>query len=281
MLIDWFTVVAQIVNFLILVWLLRRLLYGPVLRAMQAREARIAAQSAEALAAKQVAEQEAAELRRLQAQLEESRDQVLAAARQEAEERRKELVAQARRELDEARAGWYRGLQAEREAFLRELRRRLGSQLCAISRQALADLADAELEARAVALFVRRLAALEADERARLVASARKGTRPIFVRSAFPLDDAARRALEDALFAGLDKPNKLTYEQDPALLCGVEISTQDHKIAWTMADYLAALERDILEHLEGEIENGRRNGALLPAPALRVETTTPEQSHAG
>jgi F-type H+-transporting ATPase subunit b len=44
MLIDWFTVAAQIVNFLILVWLLKHFLYKPILDAIDAREKRIAAE---------------------------------------------------------------------------------------------------------------------------------------------------------------------------------------------------------------------------------------------
>ena len=35
---DWFTVIAQIINFLILVALLKRFLYGPIIRAMERRE---------------------------------------------------------------------------------------------------------------------------------------------------------------------------------------------------------------------------------------------------
>ena len=42
MLIDWFTVGAQALNFLILVWLLKRFLYKPILDAIDAREKRIA-----------------------------------------------------------------------------------------------------------------------------------------------------------------------------------------------------------------------------------------------
>ncbi len=48
MLIDWFTVVAQALNFLILVWLLKRFLYKPILDALDAREKRIAGKLADA-----------------------------------------------------------------------------------------------------------------------------------------------------------------------------------------------------------------------------------------
>lgn len=48
MLIDWFTVIAQVVNFLILVWLLKRFLYQPILNAIDAREQRVATELADA-----------------------------------------------------------------------------------------------------------------------------------------------------------------------------------------------------------------------------------------
>ena len=48
MLIDWFTVGAQALNFLILVWLMKRFLYKPILRAIDEREKRIASELADA-----------------------------------------------------------------------------------------------------------------------------------------------------------------------------------------------------------------------------------------
>ena len=48
MLINPFTVLAQLVNFLILVWLLKRFLYKPILHAIDEREKGIAAQLAQA-----------------------------------------------------------------------------------------------------------------------------------------------------------------------------------------------------------------------------------------
>ncbi len=56
--IDWFTVVAQAFNFLILVWLLKRFLYKPILHAIDEREKGIAAQLAEADAKKAEAQEE-------------------------------------------------------------------------------------------------------------------------------------------------------------------------------------------------------------------------------
>ena len=54
MLIDWFTFIAQVVNFLILMLLLKRFLYRPILSAIDAREQRIVAQIADADAQRRV-----------------------------------------------------------------------------------------------------------------------------------------------------------------------------------------------------------------------------------
>ena len=56
MLFDWFTFGAQTLNFLVLVWLMKRFLYKPILNAIDAREKRIALALADA-ALKQTAAQ--------------------------------------------------------------------------------------------------------------------------------------------------------------------------------------------------------------------------------
>src|ERR1035441_4382574 len=58
MLIDWFTIGAQALNFLILVWLLKHFLYKPILNAIDAREKRIAKELADAAAKKAEAQKE-------------------------------------------------------------------------------------------------------------------------------------------------------------------------------------------------------------------------------
>ena len=64
MLIDWFTVGAQALNFLILVWLMKRFLYKPILHAIEEREKRIAAELANADKKKAEAQKESDEFKR-------------------------------------------------------------------------------------------------------------------------------------------------------------------------------------------------------------------------
>ena len=96
MLIDWFTVIAQILNFLLLVVLLKHFLYGPILAAMDTRQQTIAQQLEEAKAAKREAEHEAEVHREKSLRVDIDRQALLAQAKIEAEEQRKALITQAR-----------------------------------------------------------------------------------------------------------------------------------------------------------------------------------------
>jgi len=100
MLIDWFTVVAQVFNFLILVWLLRRFLYKPILDAIDAREKRIAAELADADAKKAEARQERDEFTRRNEDFDRQRAALLNKAVDEAKAERQRLLDEARKESE-------------------------------------------------------------------------------------------------------------------------------------------------------------------------------------
>ncbi|HOP36238.1 MAG TPA: hypothetical protein PL090_07925, partial [Syntrophales bacterium] len=121
MLIDWFTVAAQILNFLILVFLLKHFLYDRIIGAMDERERKIRGRLEDAEEKKREREEEAETYRRKNRELEDKRKEILDAARDEAEEKRKELVRQARENVESLRTQWRESLQREQESFLGEL----------------------------------------------------------------------------------------------------------------------------------------------------------------
>jgi F-type H+-transporting ATPase subunit b len=247
MLIDWFTVAAQIINFLILVLLLRRFLYRPVIRAMSEREAQIAAQIEDAKLLRQEAVEAAESYRQQRKELDNFRDALLSEAREDAERWRKDTIHKAREEIDEARNRWHKSIVAEKHAFMRELRQRIGSQVCTISRQALADLADAELEQQMIEVFVQRLQSLDEAERAVLRQSAQRSDKEVILRSAFDIPTDMRRRLVETFHSRIAGGVEMRFEVVPDLLCGVEISSQDYKLAWTLNDYLVSLEERLFE----------------------------------
>jgi F-type H+-transporting ATPase subunit b len=239
-LIDWFTVAAQIVNFLILVFLLKRFLYGPIIRAMDERQAQIEADLAAAERKRQEAGQEIETYRQKNREIEEQREKLLGQAADEADEERKRLIRAARDEADESRSRWQKAIEQEKAAFLRQLRQRAGQETYAVLRRALSDLADAELEEQITAVFISRLEQLSPEDRA--VFDGRQAT----VESAFDLPDEARERLRAAL-SGLT--TDLQFKRNPDLIGGLELKASGHKIAWSLQSYLDELEEALTEAL--------------------------------
>ncbi len=100
MLIDWFTVGAQALNFLILVWLLKHFLYKPILNAIDSREKGIAAQLADATAKKAEAKKERDEFQSKNKAWDEQRSALLSKATDEAKAEKDHLIDEAHKEAD-------------------------------------------------------------------------------------------------------------------------------------------------------------------------------------
>ena len=126
MLINWFTVVAQIVNFLILVALLKIFLYDRIIAAMDRREQRIQSRLETAEEKRAEAERERRTYEGRRREMEAKRDEMLKSAREEAEEKREALIGAAREEAEALQKRWRESLEADQEAFLRELREQAG-----------------------------------------------------------------------------------------------------------------------------------------------------------
>ncbi|MGB4220397.1 MAG: hypothetical protein WBJ50_03870, partial [Smithellaceae bacterium] len=159
--IDWFVFIAQIFNFLLLMYLLKRFLYGRILKAMDDREAKIAARFAEAEQLQAKATEEARLYERRNQELLEQKEQMLNEAVAAADARRRELMEKVRTEVEQVKIRWQEMIAREQDAFLHDLRNRAARQLFATVRKALADLADADLEERIIDEFIRRIRDLD------------------------------------------------------------------------------------------------------------------------
>lgn len=248
-LIDWFTVAAQIINFLILVALLKYFLYGRILEAMDKRQARIAANWEEAEQQKQQAEQSAASFRAKEEELVASRKQLLDQARVDANAKRQALLEEVRSEVDDSRARWQATVEEEAESFLRLLRERVARQVCSISRRALADLADEELERQIARAFLSRLQTIDEPVRKELLTSLRRGGGQATVRSAFDVPADLQERLVEALRKALAGDLDVAFETSPELMCGIALHTDGYKLAWELDDYLDGLEQEISQSL--------------------------------
>src|SRR5271169_4300500 len=168
MLIDWFTVGAQALNFIILVWLLKRFLYKPILHAVDAREQRIAAELADADAKKAEAQKERDEFQHKNEEFDQQRAALLSKATDEANAERQRLLDEARKAADALSAKRQESLKADANNLNEAIGRKTQQEVFAIARKALTDLATTSLEERLGEVFTRRLREMNGNAKERL-----------------------------------------------------------------------------------------------------------------
>lgn len=165
MLIDWFTVTAQIINFIILIWLLKKFLYKPVLKMITDRQNEIAKHLNEAEVKKREAEEECQLFQSKIQEFEQQKTERIKKLNEEIKQLQDRLRAEARHDIDEQRAKWLSNLKNEQEGVFRDLNQRIQTELFSMMRKAMTDLADTDIHERLVAIFLQRLKTIAQRER--------------------------------------------------------------------------------------------------------------------
>ncbi|HEX2789034.1 MAG TPA: F0F1 ATP synthase subunit delta [Steroidobacteraceae bacterium] len=250
MLIDWYTVAAQALNFLILVWLLKRFLYQPVLDAIRTREQRIAMQLADAASKEAAATKEREEFARKNAEFDSQRSALLLHATAAANVERQRLLELARKDADALGSRLEESLRNDRQMLSGQIIRRTRDEVLAIARKTLADLSSASLEESMSRVFIDRLRALSAADSKLLAEAIGAASGAAIVRSAFELPAQRRTEIEQAIADISGAAVHVSYESVPGLISGVELSAGGRKLAWSIADYLTGLEKSVGEILQ-------------------------------
>jgi F-type H+-transporting ATPase subunit b len=247
--IDWFTVIAQIINFLILLFLMRRFLYRPILKAMDERERLITQRLREAEVSIKEADESASRYHHLKSELEQNREKMLQSARHEAEEKRQAMLREARQEVERAQAAWNRAVRQEKEALMQDLNLRASRQMIVIARRALADLANQDLEEHIIRVFLERLKELDETHKADISGTLQSDRDDLLIRTAFELDPGQKERIRSAVKEIARGDGALRFEIEPGLLGGIELKTREHKVSWSLGSYLQSLDESLTEAL--------------------------------
>jgi F-type H+-transporting ATPase subunit b len=237
---DWTTFLLEIVNFLVLVWLLKRFFYQPVLKVIGARQAAIddtvAKARAKELAASALAEKYDARLK----DWEKEREQARSALREEVGKERERLLAKLNSDLDEERTRQHAvDDKTQREWTLR-------AETTAVARagsfasRLLQRLAGPELEGKLIDVAIEDLAALSPARLAELRATLRDARGTVAVVTAYPLADERRDALKTAIRPLRESESKYVFTTDPALLAGMRVTVGPWTLRANLADELKA-----------------------------------------
>jgi len=248
--VDWITVLAQIVNFLVLIWLLKRYLYRPILNGIDAREAEIAERMSAASLAEEKAEATEAEYIEQIATLHANEMAMTDSARQKAEAARDILLADAQELFEKERTDWKAHLELEGHKYIADLHKTGASALLSLTRKALDDLADETLEERIVAHVATRLAPMS-DE----LLKAASGATEAIATTRDPLPDTARERLIADMHNIL--PNiTLRFEIDTTQSLGLILRMGGAQVAWTIDTYIDGLDAILEEHVATGMQKG-------------------------
>lgn len=272
MLFDWFTFGAQTLNFLVLVWLMKRFLYKPVLDAIDAREKRIALALADAALKQTAAQKERDEFQKKNVDFDRQRNELLGQAKDEIRVERQRLLDEARQVSDALRTKKQDALTRELQTLHQDIARRSREEVFAIAQRVLADLAGTSLEERMGAVFTQRLRALDDEAKTGLAEALKTSSNTVRVRSAFELSSSQRDDMQQALNESLSSDIRIQFDTVPSLISGIELSANGWKVAWNIADYLASLEQRI-----GDFINAQSNDQVHAGTSTDVSMQAPEK----
>ena len=277
MLIDWFTVGAQVLNFVVLVWLMKRFLYKPILHAIDAREKRIAMELADADAKKAEAQRERDEFQDKNEAFDQQRAALLSQATDAAKAERQRLLDEARKAADALGAKRQETLKSDAHNLNQAISRRTQREVFAIARKALMDLATTSLEERMSEVFTRRLREMDEPAKSSFFEALRTAPEPAIVRSAFDLPAEQRATIQEVLNETSSAEIRIRFETAPDIVSGIELAANGQKVAWSIADYLASLEKGVGELVDQEAQPEPQHKAK---PQHKVEAKSKTEAEA-
>ena len=238
--VDWWTIALQTVNFAILVWLLNRFLYKPVLRMIDARRAEIDHQYADARAMEDKARSQLAQLESERAGIAAEREAALKSATEQAQEAAQARLAKADSDAKALLEATRKRLSAERQQALEQARHvaiELGSEFA----QKL--LAEVPVQVRAEAWLDRidhYLRNMPANERDKLIHQLDSHAALVVV-TATPLPQPTTQAWQKRLLEILGKGVAIRFESDAQLVAGAELRFPTAVLHFSWRNALAAL----------------------------------------
>ena len=243
MLINWFTVLAQLVNFLILVYLLKRFLYGPIIKAMDEREKKVSDTLKNARKAEKEARDKSNEIEKERNAFESAREQMMTEAREEVSNWRKKTIEDTRAEIEDLREKWVNLLDQEKDVFIKGVRKTVISGIMKIGEKVLNDLAREDIEKQIITVFLEKLSENSLD----MVKN--NESSDLIIETGFSLDETMIRESRERIMKLLPNIKSVDFQVSGELGIGVRTKVGDNRVEWNLTSYLKEFEKEIFKDL--------------------------------
>jgi len=245
MLIDWVTVLAQIVNFLLLVFFLNRFLFQPIFRMVDKRDSVIRKTLEDASTEKNEAKNEKEKFIKENEVLQQKKDELLAIGRTQAKEEEERLIHAARDEYENLRSAFQNSLQTEKEAVFSKKKTVIEETVFSLIQKVLQDLANKNLEEQVIEVFLQKVRETSGEEMKPFFLEVQNQSAPVLIKSGFELSPPGRDTLEKEIREVFGEKINLSFEKDTKLICGIKLVTTGHKIEWTLSHYFELFRNSI------------------------------------
>lgn len=233
--IDWFEIVFIVINFFILLFILQKIFYKPVLKVMAERQTRID----ENLASAKRKEDEAENLIKSYVDklnsLEKTKETLLREARAEAMEKKRKWLEVYQAEAHEKRQHYLNEVEEERETFATALQEQMVSGALSVASKLLEETKNEDWDQR---LFFALIEKLKIYNFPKPLKELTRGESKLLLLSAEPLNEKKKKLLQDALLQSPFLPDSLTYREDSSLILGYELQMPSHTIYASIKNHL-------------------------------------------
>jgi len=269
------TVLAQIFNFLLLVWLLKRFLYEPVRKVIEERESRLQRVRAQAEEQVEAARAEEQKYRELAARLEADRRRILDEAASQAEQERVRLIEAAQKAVAAAREEMYQRLRTDKEQLESEIRKGIIDAACTSAGRILQELAGTTIDDALIDAVERKLTPLSPPAP---VEGPFDGA--LEIRTSFAPTEDQQGRLRFIVEQWTGKTSlETTFVHDPSLVLGIEIAGTGEIVSWSARDFLESIAGSALVSLENS--DSYRDQAVDPSHAGAAGTSDDGPSEPG
>lgn len=258
--IDWFTFGAQIVNFLLLIVLLQRFLYKPVVKAMDEREQKIASELEEARKKKVEADEKEKELEQKINEFESQKSKMMDDAKQEIDRKRKQWMDQLRNEIAEIRNRWIEVIENEKSAFIKNLKEETGEKVIELINNVLSDLSEKNLQRQTIDFLLDKLEKLDAETRNKIKDTVDQlDAAEAQIISTFELEDNQKNNIQEFITNLAGRDINIAFKIENKLGFGAEIRMGGWRLGWNMERYLAQLSIKMNQFIEQKTPRPSRN----------------------
>ncbi len=257
MLIDWFTVIAQIINFLILVALLKHFLFNPIVSAMNERRERIDSSMEDARKREEEAREQLQMYQQKNREFDERRNRLLLAAEEEAKKKGDEFLEQARKQAEADIARLREAMVRKKRDIAERLRIMSLRDASVIAKSTLSEISNTPIEEGLVNVFIGQLEKIEEARKEQIAAAVRKGDTPAAVKSSFDLNEDLRRKLSDAIAREFSESRSIQYQRIPDGVLGIEMDVDGYKLRWGVEQFLGDLEDQVSKVITDAFGSGR------------------------